>query len=121
MAAEIKAANGAGFRILTGTITSPLIAEQLQSLLKLYPQAKWHQWEPAGSDGAREGAKLAFGRYVNTVYHFEKANVILSLDADFLASGPGGVRYAGEVARRRKPEDSHGGVNRQHGRRATPV
>src|ERR1700738_3546661 len=60
MGAEIKAANGSGFRILTGTITSPSIAEQLQYLLKLYPQAKWHQWEPAGSDGAREGGKLAF-------------------------------------------------------------
>src|SRR5712671_6028675 len=67
MAAEIKAVNGAGFRILTGTVASPSIEEQLQYLLKLYPQAKWHQWEPAGSDGAREGAKLAFGRYVNTV------------------------------------------------------
>src|SRR2546423_4252341 len=102
MAAKIKAANGAGFRILTGAINSPLVAEQLQSLLKLYPQAKWHQWEPAGSDGVREGGKLAFGRYVNTVYHPEKAEVILSLDSDFMASGPGHVRYMKEVYRRRK-------------------
>src|SRR6266478_5916153 len=101
-AAEIKGASGAGFRILTGTIASPTVAEQLQYLLKLYPQAKWHQWEPAGSDGAREGAKLAFGRYVNTVYRPEKADVILSLDSDFLASGPGHIRYMKEFYRRRK-------------------
>src|ERR1700726_3790265 len=105
MGAEIKAANGAGFRILTGTITSPSIGEQLQYLLKLYPQAKWHQWEPAGSDGAREGAKLAFGRYVNTVHRVEKAEVILSLDSDFLASGPGHVRYMKEFYRRRKLDE----------------
>ena len=102
LGAEAKAANGAGFRILTGTITSPSVGEQLQYLLKLYPQAKWHQWEPAGSDGAREGAKLAFGRYLNTVYRPEKAEVILSLDSDFLASGPGHVRYMKEFYRRRK-------------------
>jgi MoCo/4Fe-4S cofactor protein with predicted Tat translocation signal len=102
MAAEIKAVNGAGFRILTGTVVSPSIAEQLQYLLKLYPQAKWHQWEPAGSDGAREGAKLAFGRYVNTVYRPEKAEVILCLDSDFLAAGPGHIRYMKEFYRRRK-------------------
>src|ERR1700685_4132268 len=42
IAAPAKSVNGAGFRILTGTITSPTIAEQLQALLKLYPQAKWH-------------------------------------------------------------------------------
>src|ERR1700682_6012121 len=101
-AAEIKAVHGAGFRILTGTITSPTVADQIQALLKLYPQAKWHQWEPAVSDGAREGGKLAFGRYVNTVYRVEKANVILSLDSDFLASGPGHLRYMKEFYRRRK-------------------
>src|SRR2546423_407788 len=102
MAAEIKAAGGVGFRILTGTITSPLIAEQIQALLKLYPQAKWHQWEPAGSDGAREGSKLAFGRYVNTVYRPERAEIILSLDSDFMASGPGHIRYMKDFYKRRK-------------------
>jgi len=102
MAVEMKAVGGAGFRILTGTVASPTIAEQIQYLLKLYPQAKWHQWEPAGSDGTRDGAKLAFGRYVNTVYRVEKAEVILSLDSDFLASGPGHVRYMKEFYRRRK-------------------
>src|SRR5256714_3113641 len=118
MAEEIKAAGGVGFRILTGTITSPLIAEQIQALLKLYPQAKWHQWEPAGSDGAREGSKLAFGRYVNTVYRPERAEIILSLDSDFMASGPGHIRDMKEFYRRRKldefmeAERVGGGMNR---------
>jgi MoCo/4Fe-4S cofactor protein with predicted Tat translocation signal len=102
LAAAIRSANGAGFRILTGTITSPAIAAQLQALLKLYPQAKWHQWEPGVSDGAREGAKLALGRYVNTVYRPQRAEVILALDSDFLASGPGHIRYMKEFYRRRK-------------------
>jgi MoCo/4Fe-4S cofactor protein with predicted Tat translocation signal len=98
----IKGTRGEGFRILTGTITSPTLAAQIQSLLALYPLAKWHQWEPAVGDGAGEGAKLAFGSYVNTIYRVEKAEVILSLDADFLGSGPGHIRYAREFSRRRK-------------------
>jgi MoCo/4Fe-4S cofactor protein with predicted Tat translocation signal len=105
-AAEIKSTSGASFRILTGTITSPGVIEQLQALLKLYPQAKWHQWESAVSDGAREGGKLAFGRYVNTVYRPERAEVILSLDSDFLASGPGHVRYMKSFYKRRKLDDN---------------
>ncbi len=116
----LKANKGAGFRILTGSVNSPTLGTQLTALLAQFPEAKWHQWEPAGSDGAREGARLAFGRYVNTVYHFEKANVILSLDADFLASGPGGVRYAREFARRRNPDDTHGGMNRLYVVEPTP-
>ncbi len=101
LAAEMKADNGAGFRILTGIITSPTLAAQIQSLLTAFPKAKWHQWEPAVGDGAREGAKLAFGSYLNTVYRVEKAEVILSLDSDFLGSGPGHIRYAREFSRRR--------------------
>src|SRR2546430_10424310 len=40
ISAEMKAANGAGFRILTGIVTSPTLAAQIQSLLTLFPQAK---------------------------------------------------------------------------------
>src|SRR5215470_13691772 len=65
IAVELKSASGAGLSILTGSVTSPLLADQIQALLKLYPTAKWHQWEPAVSDGVREGGKLAFGRYAN--------------------------------------------------------
>jgi molybdopterin-containing oxidoreductase family iron-sulfur binding subunit len=61
---KAKTQGGAGFRILTGTVTSPALAAQVGNVLRQIPGAKWHQWEPAGSDGPREGSKLAFGRYV---------------------------------------------------------
>ena len=120
-ATGVKAANGEGFRILTGTIASPTLAWQLKKLLALYPQAKWHQWEPAVSDGARDGAKLAFGRVVNTVYVPGKADVILSLDADFLASGPGHISYARQFARRRKLEGPSDALNRLYVVEPTPT
>jgi MoCo/4Fe-4S cofactor protein with predicted Tat translocation signal len=120
MAAEAKSTNGAGLRILTGTITSPTLAAQMQSLLALYPQAKWHQWEPAVGDGPREGAKLAFGSYLNTVYRPEKADVILSLDSDFLGSGPGHIRYAREFSRRRKLTGPNDTMNRLYVVEPTP-
>ncbi|HYL84644.1 MAG TPA: TAT-variant-translocated molybdopterin oxidoreductase, partial [Candidatus Angelobacter sp.] len=74
MAATFTATRGEGLRILTGIITSPTLAAQIETLLSLYPLAKWHQWEPAVGDGTREGAKLAFGAYVNTVYRVEQAD-----------------------------------------------
>jgi MoCo/4Fe-4S cofactor protein with predicted Tat translocation signal len=102
LAATLRSTRGEGLRILTGIINSPALAAQLQTILTLYPQAKWHQWEPAVGDGTREGAKLAFGSYLNTVYRPENAEVILSLDSDFLASGPGNVRYMRMFYSRRK-------------------
>jgi MoCo/4Fe-4S cofactor protein with predicted Tat translocation signal len=120
IAAGMKASNGVGFRILTGIITSPTLAAQIQLLLTLFPKAKWHQWEPAVGDGAREGAKLAFGSYLNTVYRPEKADVILSLDSDFLGSGPGHIRYAREFSRRRKLNGPSDTMNRLYVVEPTP-
>src|SRR5579863_9106082 len=47
--AQQKLKNGAGIRILTETVTSPVMADQFAAIKKLYPGAKWHQWEPAGT------------------------------------------------------------------------
>ena len=77
----------------------------MQSFLKAYPQAKWHVYEPVNRDNVLEGAKLAFGQPVETQYDFSKADVILSLDADFLYAGfPGFTRYVRDFAKRRNPD-----------------
>jgi MoCo/4Fe-4S cofactor protein with predicted Tat translocation signal len=105
-----KNLQGTGIRILTPTISSPALADQLRSFLKAFPQAKWHVWDPVNRDNVLEGAKLAFGQAVETRYDFSKADVIVSLDADFLYAGfPGNVRYIRDFAARRNPD---GNMNR---------
>ncbi len=95
---------GAGLRVLTESINSPTLAAQLRDLLKRLPAAKWHQWDPLARENGKAGSKLAFGRYVETQYRLDRADVILSLDADFLCDGPAGVRYSRDFAARRRPE-----------------
>ena len=109
---EQRAKNGAGLRILTETVLSPSLADQIQATVKALPAAKWHQWEPAGSHSARAGALLAFGQPVNAYYDLSKADVIVSLDADFLAQGPGWLRYARQFAGRRRVRGSNTSMNR---------
>jgi len=94
---------GAGIRLLTESINSPTLAAQIREVLARFPSAKWHQWDPAGREYAHAGAKLAFGRYVDVQYRLEHADVIVSLDADFLGGGAGSLRYAREFAARRRP------------------
>jgi len=102
-----KGLGGAGIRILTQTISSPSLADQFRAFLKIYPQAKWHVYEPVNRDNVLEGAKLAFGQPVETRYDFSKADVIVSLDADFLYAGfPGNTRYIRDFASRRNPDDN---------------
>jgi MoCo/4Fe-4S cofactor protein with predicted Tat translocation signal len=114
-----KGLQGAGMRILTPTVSSPTLADLLRSLLKQYPQAKWHAYEPINRDNVIEGAKMAFGQPVETRYDFSKADVVLSLEADFLYAGfPGFTRYARDFAQRRNPDS--GAMNRLYVVESTP-
>src|SRR3984885_4604859 len=103
---------GAGLRILTETVTSPSLTAQIRAILAQFPQAKWHQYEQCGRDNVRAGAKLAFGKPVNPVYRLDKADVIVSLDADFLTSGAGDVRHARAFSSRRSLDTPSSNPNR---------
>jgi molybdopterin-containing oxidoreductase family iron-sulfur binding subunit len=106
------APKGARLRILTETVTSPTLAAQIRAVLEKLPEAKWHQYEPCNSDMVREGTRLVFGKPLNPVYRFDEADVIVSLDSDFLSSGPGHVRYAREFSSRRAVEGPSSNLNR---------
>jgi molybdopterin-containing oxidoreductase family iron-sulfur binding subunit len=116
-----KKRQGAGLRILTETVTSPTLTWQLRAVLARFPAARWHQYEPVGRDAVRAGAQLAFGEVVNTVYRFDKAEVVLALDADFLASGPGSVRYARDFAAKRTLRGADGSMNRLYAVETAPT
>ena len=45
-------------------------------------------------------------------YDFSTADVIVAIDADFLAAGPFHLRYARDFALRRRPETATNGMNR---------
>ena len=116
-----RTANGAGLRILTGNVTSPTLARQLQAVLQQFPQATWHQWESISRDNEREGAIAALGADLETIYRFDAAEVILSLDADFLLDSPGRVRYARDLSRRRSVRDGNRSLNRLYVAEASPT
>jgi MoCo/4Fe-4S cofactor protein with predicted Tat translocation signal len=116
-----KALKGAGLRILTGAVTSPTLHDQIKTLLTDLPEAKWHQWEPAGRDNVLEGSRLAFGEYLNPIYRIDKADVIVSLDSDFLTEGPGHLRYAREFVSRRKLDGAGTEINRLYAVESTPT
>src|SRR5579871_1362061 len=85
---------GQGVRILSGCVTSPTLASQIQAFLKQFPKASWHNYEPINSDNVVKGAMSAFGQDVRPIYHFDRASVVVSLDADFLGPGIAQQPYA---------------------------
>jgi MoCo/4Fe-4S cofactor protein with predicted Tat translocation signal len=99
-----KAIQGAGLRFLTGAVSSPTFGWQVNAIRQQFPQAKWHRYDPLHRDSVRIGSKMAFGAYYDALYDFDAADVVVSLDADFLSGSwfPGFVRYSRDFMGRRK-------------------
>ncbi len=91
-----RAVNGAGLRILTEPISSPSVVAQINELMGSLPDAKWHQWDPVF--GTVQGGSTGF----STIYDFKSANVVVSLDEDFLGHGASQVRYSKDFGSRRR-------------------
>jgi len=89
--------DGTGIYFLSETISSPTLARQWKAVEAAYPKVKLVQYDPAVA-----GTSAANG--VNVQYALDDADVIVSLDADFLsgASFPGFHKLVREYAKRRK-------------------
>jgi Fe-S-cluster-containing dehydrogenase component len=97
---ELTSTHGARFAVLTEPTTSPTLLRGLHRLLDRFPRARWFQHTASpryDSDGEQED------------YDFEKADVILAIDADFLFSHPSSLRFARAFAKRRRLQ--HGKVD----------
>jgi MoCo/4Fe-4S cofactor protein with predicted Tat translocation signal len=123
MLSDKKASGGAGLYILSDTVTSPSLAAQWKSAQQSFSNAKWVQWDPINRDSAYSASKTAFGDYYDAQYRLQGADVIVSLDADFLSgiTYPGFLRLAADYATRRKLTDANISMNRLYAVESTPT
>jgi len=113
---RLKAAaskDGTGIYFLSETITSPTLARQWKAVQAAYPKATLVQYDPAVA-----GTALASGLSVQ--YDLREADVIVSLDADFLSGAgfPGFHKLVREYAGRRKSPEK---LNRLYSIESTPT
>jgi molybdopterin-containing oxidoreductase family iron-sulfur binding subunit len=109
----ISTKDGTGIYFLSETITSPTLARQWREVQAKYPKAKLVQYDPAIA-----GTALANGLIVQ--YDLADADVIVSLDADFLsgAAFPGFHKLVRQYAERRKSPEK---LNRLYAIESTPT
>ncbi len=115
-----NAANGQGIHILTPATTSPTLAAQLQAFTGQYPSAQVWQYDPVNLDNVYGGANMAFGQAVLPVYQFENADVIVSLEDDFLFTDPGRLHYTRAFSDRRRVSADQQTMNRLYVVEGTP-
>ena len=94
---------GARVRFLVEPSASPLLASIRAHIGEILPRARFVAYSPCGDDAHFAGMERAFGRPLAAHPRVERAHVILSLDDDFLASHPYGLRHARAFAERRDP------------------
>jgi Fe-S-cluster-containing dehydrogenase component len=98
--------------LLTPTIISPSTREVLRKFLQVHPGAKWIQYDEVSASGIRQAHLEAFGASVIPGYHFERADYILSFDADFLGTWIAPVEFARGYAAKRKVSSEHRQMSR---------
>jgi len=109
----ISTKDGTGIYFLSETITSPTLARQWKAVQKAWPKAKLVQYDPAVAGTSVE-------RGLNVQYDLSQADVIVSLDADFLSGAgfPGFHALVREYAERRKDPKK---LNRLYSIESTPT
>jgi len=119
---EQRTTVGDGFRILTRRVTSPTLRRKLEDLLKLYPMAKWVEYEPISDAHTLTATQLVFGQPLTPIYHLAKAKVILTIDGDFIQSMPDSVRMARDFTEGRHVRGTNiGAMNRLYAVESTPT
>jgi len=102
--AEIKKslASASNIRILSPTIISPSTKTAIGDFKEIYGSTKHVAYDTRSASGIIKANEKSFGKKVIPSYDFSKANVIVSVSADFLGTWLSPVTFSGQYAKTRK-------------------
>lgn len=104
----------AQIRIVSNTILSPTTKKAIADFTAKYPNARLVTYDPVSSSAILQANEESFGQAVVPDYHFERAQVIVSFDADFLGTWVSPTEYAGKYAKNRTLKDPKKPVMSRH-------
>src|SRR5687768_7939977 len=110
---EAHAADGgAGLAVLSESFSSPTLARLVSELRARYPRLQWATYDAVSDESRLAGLRSATGRDLDVMLRFDRAAVILALDADPLLTDPEMIRHARGFAEGRRAGASGGAMNR---------
>ena len=104
--------DGSGLRILSERSSSPTLAGQKAELAKRFPKSEWIEYDSVALDNARLGAQLAFGQALDARVQYDKADVVLAVDCDFLGLDSLTVEPVKQFSARRRVDEEKRELNR---------
>ena len=90
--------------LLTPTVFSPSTKAVISDFIKAYPGSEWIQYDAVSYSAMLEANKASFGKQVIPDYRFDKADLVVSFGADFLATWLSPIEYIKQFSTRRDPE-----------------
>ncbi len=82
--------------------SSPTYQSLKSKALSAFANAEWVTYEPFSDENVLTGVSRAFGQKLRPVNHFDKAKVVVSLDADFMSQEDNNVQNVKRYAKSRK-------------------
>jgi molybdopterin-containing oxidoreductase family iron-sulfur binding subunit len=95
-------ARGAGLRLLLEPTSSPLTSVLLDRVRERYPDSRVYFQSSLQSPALLAASRATFGAPLLPRYDLSRAEVVVVLDADVLASGPFHLRYAHDFSSARR-------------------
>ncbi|HXS35267.1 MAG TPA: TAT-variant-translocated molybdopterin oxidoreductase [Flavipsychrobacter sp.] len=102
---SVKEALGASNKtayLLTGTILSPTVKDVINQFLAKYPNAKHIVYDNISYSGMLLANEASYGKRTLPTYHFDKAQTIVSIGADFLGTWLSPIEFAKGYSKGRK-------------------
>ncbi len=95
---------GGALRLLTGTLNSPALEAVVKRFLAGFPDARRISYDPVSRSAILDAHLQTHGKRVLPRYRFDRAEVILSFDADFLGTWISPVEHTAGYREARSPD-----------------
>ena len=99
--------NGQKIVLLTETVTSPSTKYYIQKFLKKYANASHVEYDPISYSAIMDAHEANYGKRILPQYNFEKADLILSFDADFLGTWLSPTQFTKDYRKNRNLDGKH--------------
>ncbi len=106
------ATDGSGLAVLSEAFSSPTLARLKRDFTNSFPKARWVAYEPISDENMYRAVRNLTGKNSRPIFHYDKAEVILSLDCDFLQTESDNVTAARRFADGRRMMSADNGMNR---------
>jgi len=113
-ALDKAAAAGKQITLVSSTVNGPSTLAAIAKLAAKYPTTKHVQVDAVSYSGIIEANKASFGKAVVPTYHFDKAQVVVSVAADFLGTWLAGEEHTQDYITNRDHKSLKNGKMSRH-------